>query len=39
MKIRRASVESSVTFIPAGNPVSGYQWARNRRVSDADCKI
>jgi FAD/FMN-containing dehydrogenase len=23
----------------AGKPVSGYQWARNRRVSDADCKI
>ena len=39
MKIRRAGVESSVTFKPAGKPVSGYLWARNKRVSDADCKI
>jgi hypothetical protein len=39
MKIRRAGVESSVSFIPAGKLVSGYQWRRNARTSDADCKI
>jgi predicted metalloprotease with PDZ domain len=39
MKIRRAGVESSVSFIPAGKLVSGYQWQRNARTSAADCAI
>ena len=39
MKVRRAGQELSVSFVPAGKPVMGYQWKRNERVSDADCKI
>ncbi|MEA3181069.1 MAG: hypothetical protein QOI59_4592 [Gammaproteobacteria bacterium] len=39
MRIRRAGVESSVSFIPAGKLVSGYQWQRNTRASHADCEI
>ena len=39
MKIRRAGEELSITFVPAGNPVMGYQWQRDKHIRDADCKI
>jgi predicted metalloprotease with PDZ domain len=39
MKVRRGSQELPISFVPAGKPVMGYEWKRNERVSDADCKI
>jgi predicted metalloprotease with PDZ domain len=39
MKVRRAGQELSMSFVPAGKPVMGYQWKRNEHVSDSDCKI
>jgi hypothetical protein len=39
MKVRRAGEELSISFVPAGNPVMGYQWQRDKHIPDADCKI
>jgi hypothetical protein len=39
MKIRRGGEERSISFVPQGKPVMGYQWERNKKVSDADCKV
>jgi M61 glycyl aminopeptidase len=39
MKVRRAGQEVSISFVPAGKPVMGYQWKRNKSISDSDCKI
>jgi hypothetical protein len=39
IKVRRAGQELSMSFVPAGKPVMGYQWKRNGHVSDSDCKI
>ena len=39
IKVRRAGEEHTISFVPQGKPVMGYQWQRNPRVSDADCKI
>ena len=38
MNVRRAGQEFSISFVPAGKPVMGYQWKRNKSVSDSDCK-
>jgi predicted metalloprotease with PDZ domain len=39
MKVRRAGQELSISFVPTGKPVMGYQWKRNKSVSDSDCRI
>jgi predicted metalloprotease with PDZ domain len=39
MKIRRGAEERTVSFVPQGKVVMGYQWQRNPRVKDADCKF
>jgi hypothetical protein len=39
MRIRRGAEERTVSFVPQGKDVMGYQWQRNPRVKDADCKF
>lgn len=38
LRVRRAGLEISLSYIPLGAPVDGWRWVRDAKIPDAACK-